>query len=170
MKTNRVRAAVPEDIPAIMQVLADGRATMRADGNLNQWVKGYPSEETIREDIRNGWGFAVCGDGSQIDGYFALIQGVEPTYLKIYEGAWLNDGPYGTIHRMAARHGAHGIFAAAMEFAAGRCSNIRIDTHRDNRIMQHNILAHGFSYCGIIYLSDGAERLAYQIVLASSSQ
>lgn len=42
--------------------------------------------------------------------------------------------------------------------------NIRIDTHRDNRIMQHNILKYGFSYCGIIYLLSGDERLAYQAV------
>ena len=42
------------------------------------------------------------------------------------------------------------------------CSNIRIDTHRDNRIMRHNIEKHGFAYCGIIYLANGDERLAYQ--------
>ena len=53
--------------------------------------------------------------------------------------------------------------------------NIRIDTHRDNKIMQHNILKQGFTYCGIIYLQSGdaldqrslaskgtQERLAYQ--------
>lgn len=28
--------------------------------------------------------------------------------------------------------------------------------------MQHNIAKHGFSYCGIIYLASGDERLAYQ--------
>jgi hypothetical protein len=28
--------------------------------------------------------------------------------------------------------------------------------------MQHNILKHGFTYCGIIYLLSGDERLAYQ--------
>jgi len=41
-------------------------------------------------------------------------------------------------------------------------ANIRIDTHKDNRIMQHNIEKHGFTYCGIIYLANGDERLAYQ--------
>ena len=29
-------------------------------------------------------------------------------------------------------------------------------------IMQHNIEKHGFTYCGIIYLASGDERLAYQ--------
>jgi len=37
-------------------------------------------------------------------------------------------------------------------------SNIRIDTHRDNRIMQHVISKYGFTYCGIIYLANGDER------------
>ena len=41
-------------------------------------------------------------------------------------------------------------------------SAIRIDTHRDNKIMQHNLLKYGFTYCGIIYLANGDERLAYQ--------
>ena len=31
--------------------------------------------------------------------------------------------------------------------------------------MQHNLLKHGFSYCGIIYLANGDERLAYQRIL-----
>ena len=40
--------------------------------------------------------------------------------------------------------------------------NLRADTHRDNRIMQHILQKHGFRYCGIIYLLNGDERLAYQ--------
>lgn len=65
---------------------------------------------------------------------------------------------------MRASGNAHGIFRTIMEFAFRHDCNIRIDTHRDNTIMQHNILKHGFSYCGIILLADGAERLAYQRV------
>lgn len=76
---------------------------------------------------------------------------------------WLDDSqPYHVIHRIASFPEAHGIFHTIMEFAFARDRNIRIDTHRDNRIMQHNILQHGFSYCGIILLANGDERLAYQ--------
>lgn len=159
---NKVRAATLTDLPAILEVISDGRATMRAEGNMNQWTCGYPSEDVLREDIAKGWGFVVC-DGTATVGYFAFIQGIEPTYNVIYEGAWLAGGDYAVIHRMAARRGAHGIFAAALSFALERCRNIRIDTHRDNRIMQHNILKHGFRYCGIIHLANGDERLAYQL-------
>ena len=31
--------------------------------------------------------------------------------------------------------------------------------------MQHNMKKHGFSYCGIIYLANGDERLAYQKIV-----
>jgi hypothetical protein len=30
--------------------------------------------------------------------------------------------------------------------------------------MQHILQSYGFTYCGIIYLADGSERLAYQKV------
>jgi hypothetical protein len=49
-----------------------------------------------------------------------------------------------------------------MDFCFSHDTNIRIDTHHDNKIMQHNILKHGFTYCGIIYLLSGDARLAYQ--------
>ena len=41
-----------------------------------------------------------------------------------------------------------------------RDASIRVDTHKDNHIMQHNIEKHGFTYCGIINLANGDERLA----------
>lgn len=160
---NIVRPAIIPEIPAIMEVLSDGREKMRAEGNVNQWTEGYPSLEIIREDIEKGWGFVVCKDG-EIEGYFAFIQGIEPTYSVIYDGEWISDEPYAVIHRMASKHGAHGVFATALAFALENCKNIRIDTHRDNKIMQHNILKHGFRYCGIIYLASGDERLAYQLI------
>ena len=87
----------------------------------------------------------------------------EPTYSKIYDGEWLDDTlPYHVIHRIASNPEAHGIFSTIMDFCFSHDSNIRIDTHKDNRIMQHNIEKHGFTYCGIIYLVNGDERLAYQ--------
>lgn len=40
--------------------------------------------------------------------------------------------------------------------------SIRIDTHADNKTMQHLIEADGFTRCGIIYIADGTPRIAYQ--------
>ena len=70
--------------------------------------------------------------------------------------------PYHVIHRIASVPNVHGVFKSIMDFCFSKERNIRIDTHRDNLIMQHNILKHGFTYCGIIYLASGDERLAYQ--------
>ena len=63
---------------------------------------------------------------------------------------------------MASYPEVHGIFSTIIDYAASRYSHLRIDTHRDNRIMQHLIEKHGFTYCGIIWLDDGTERLAYE--------
>ena len=66
------------------------------------------------------------------------------------------------MHRIASYPEIHGVFRAIMDWCFERDGNIRIDTHRDNHIMQHNILKYGFRYCGIIHLASGDERLAYQ--------
>ena len=97
----------------------------------------------------------------RIVAYFALLPSPEPTY-DIINGAWLTDEPYGVIHRMASYPEVHGIFSTVINYAASRFAHLRIDTHRDNRIMRHLIEKHGFTYCGIIWLEDGAERLAYE--------
>ena len=49
-----------------------------------------------------------------------------------------------------------------MEFALHHYDTIRIDTHRDNKVMQNAIAKAGFEYCGIIHCWNGDERLAYQ--------
>ncbi len=46
--------------------------------------------------------------------------------------------------------------------ALSQCGNLKIDTHRDNKIMQHLLEKNGFKYCGIINTDDGTERMAYQ--------
>lgn len=157
-----IRSTVPEDIPRLMEIFADAKATMRADGNMEQWNGAYPDPDAIMRDISRGVSFVMEDDGRAV-GTFAFIPGIEPTYDVIYGGAWLDDTlPYATVHRIAGCRGSHGIFDACMAWCRGRTDNIRIDTHKDNHIMQKLITRSGFSYCGIILLADGAERLAYQ--------
>lgn len=160
-----IRLAREGDVPEIMAVLEAARGIMRSDGNMGQWVNGYPSVEVVESDIESSYGH-VLEKGGKIGGYFAFIPSPEPTYAEIFGGEWLDDrAPYHVIHRIGSLPQVHGVFSAIMDFAFSRDSNIRIDTHRDNRIMQHNILKHGFSYCGIIFLESGDERLAYQRIL-----
>ena len=43
-----------------------------------------------------------------------------------------------------------------------QCGSILIDTHRQNIPMQRTLKKNGFTRCGVIYLEDGSERIAYQ--------
>ena len=164
-----IRLATYDDIPAIMPVIDVARKMMHASGNVNQWINGYPSEEVIHADIARDGGFLVTDD-ERIVAYFAFLPAPEPTYEKIYDGAWLNDEPYYVIHRLASWPDVHGIWDCVLTWAFERTHTLRVDTHRDNRIMQHNILKHGFTYCGIIYLLSGDERLAYQKTISLQEQ
>lgn len=147
-----------------MEVLSAAKKIMRSSGNLNQWIGGYPSEEAILGDIEKGCGYVVEDEGNVV-AYFAFVPSPEPTYKSIYEGKWLDDSlPYHVIHRIGSLPQVHGVFKSIMDWCFGQDPNIRIDTHRDNRIMQHLILKEGFTYCGIIYLANGDERLAYQAI------
>ena len=163
--TRNIRKARLSDMSEIMLVMDAAKKIMRSSGNMHQWGEGYPSEAVIMSDIEKGSGYVVEDEGKVV-GYFAFLPSPEPTYSKIYEGQWLDDElPYHVIHRIASYPDAHGIFNSIMDFCFSHETNIRIDTHRDNKIMQHNITKHGFTYCGIIYLLSGDERLAYQKIL-----
>lgn len=145
-----------------MKVMTAAKIIMRQSGNLHQWVNGYPSATVILSDIEKNGGFVV-EDNGKIVAYFAFIASPEPTYEKIYNGLWLDDNrPYHVVHRISSYPEVHGVFKSIMDFCFSNDPNIRIDTHRDNTIMQHNIEKYGFMYCGIIYLTNGDERLAYQ--------
>ena len=157
-----VREARPSDITDIMLVMEAAKKIMRQSGNMYQWGDGYPSEAVIISDMEKHGGF-VIEDAGRIVAYFAFLSSPEPTYSKIYDGKWLDDvQSYHVVHRIASFPDVHGIFSSIMDFCFSHDSNIRIDTHKDNRIMQHNIAKHDFTYCGIIYLANGDERLAYQ--------
>ena len=157
-----VREARPSDITDIVLVMEAAKKIMRQSGNMYQWGDGYPSEAVIISDMEKHGGF-VIEDAGRIVAYFAFLSSPEPTYSKIYDGKWLDDvQSYHVVHRIASFPDVHGIFSSIMDFCFLHDSNIRIDTHKDNRIMQHNIVKHGFTYCGIIYLANGDERLAYQ--------
>lgn len=155
-----VRKAVFADVEQIKAIYEYARQRMRLSGNNTQWVNGYPSEEIIRNDIAGGNGYVIEENG-RIVGVFAFIVGEDPTYKRI-EGAWPDDNPYGTIHRIAAASGSTGIADIALDFCKNFDVNIRIDTHQDNIAMLGWINSRGFNYCGIIYVGDGTPRRAYQ--------
>ncbi|MBQ9637784.1 MAG: N-acetyltransferase [Prevotella sp.] len=191
-KNRTIRMATAADLAEIMKVMEAAKAIMRSSGNMHQWIDGYPSEAVILSDMEKNGGFVIVEAGHVI-AYFAFLPSPEPTYARIYEddrqprnehppkrlsadgaqenlGKWLDDvQPYHVVHRIASYPDAHHVFRDIMDFCFTRDANIRIDTHRDNTIMQHVIKKYGFTFCGIIYLDSGDERLAYQRIAAQTA-
>ena len=147
----------------IMAIYEKARVFMVQTGNPNQWGNHYPSEAMIRQDILNEKCYVNLKD-EEIAAVFYFATEEDPTYTHI-DGTWLNDQPYGVIHRIAVGKSGKGIAAECFAFAAARCRNIRIDTHEDNIPMQRCLAKHGFVRCGTIYLEDGDPRIAYQKVI-----
>ncbi|MBF0714144.1 N-acetyltransferase [Gemella sp. GH3] len=154
-----IRLAREEDIEKILKIYTIARCFMRKNNNRSQWVNNYPSKELLIEDISRNQLYVQC-DNDDIYGVFAFIIGEDITYNFI-EGNWLNNDVYGTIHRTASDGTRKNVMRDCINFCKLQIDNLRIDTHKDNGLMQELILKNNFKYCGIIYVSDGSPRLAY---------
>lgn len=156
-----IRNATQADMPEILSVYERARAFMRESGNPDQWRNRDPAPEVIAEDIADG-NLYVIVDEDGIEGVFAFIP--HEDYGAI-DGAWLSDEPSCAVHRVASAGKKRGILKTVMDYAFSRARNIKIDTHHDNRVMQHQLEKYGFLRCGVIYLENGDPRLAYQMVI-----
>ena len=130
-----IRKAIESDFLEIKSIVAKARELMKASGNVNQWVDGYPSSEVLLSDIRSGNAYLLLREDKAV-AYFAMTDGPDSTYNFIAEGNWLNDESYGVLHRIASNGEAKGVFKEILLYASEHYSNIRIDTHHDNKIMQ----------------------------------
>lgn len=114
---------------------------------------------------------AAAAQGNVI-AYGAVVFDGEPAYDAI-EGAWLTDGEYVVLHRMAVADGEKGR-GVATEFmrrveamACGRgTGSMRVDTNFDNRYMLRMLGRLGFVYCGKVRYRSG-ERLAFEKTLGT---
>ena len=156
-----VRQAQWQDFDRILEIYALAREFMAKTGNPTQWGTNYPPLDMLKGDIPAGNLYVV--EDEAIHGVFAYFTEPDPTYAYIENGQWLDESPYGTIHRVAA-DGSGGVFTAVLQFAMECNPHVRIDTHEDNRVMQHVLEKHGFQRTGIIYLEDGDPRIAYEKV------
>ncbi len=155
-----IRRGTADDLPRILEIYRAAREFMKRSGNPTQWGSVYPPEEIVKDDIALGLSHVLTEDG-EVHGVFALCPGPDPTYASI-DGAWLNDGAYAAIHRIATDGRIHGAVRAAADYARSMYGNVRADTHRDNKIMQKKLSECGFLRCGIIITHDGTPRIAYQ--------
>ena len=157
-----IRMAQEKDKARILEIYAYARNFMAANGNPNKSAGNlYVIEETGTETLD---GIKKCADNenSIVHGVFFFRIGEDPTYKVIERGSWLSDDMYGTIHRVAGDGRIHGVLAMAVQFCEQSINHLRIDTHNDNKIMQHVIEKNGFKRCGIIHVNDGSERIAYE--------
>lgn len=164
----QIRKGTPADLNAIMACIDCARTFMRANGNHSQWTDGYPSPEIIAKDIALGQNYVGTDESGELVMTFAFIIGDDPTYTVIENGRWLNNHPYGTIHRLASNGKHRHILKACVDFCFTQTDNLRLDTHADNRTMQQAALKLGFTPCGTIHLTDGSPRLAFQKTLHSN--
>jgi RimJ/RimL family protein N-acetyltransferase len=162
METNmEIAKASMEDMDVLLAMYAFAREFMRSTGNVTQWEETYPPESLLVESIEQGKQY-VCLREQEIVGTFYFGVEEEVTYQRIVDGHWLNDRPYGVVHRLASNGKARGVARFCLAWCFEQCPNIRVDTHRDNRVMQKILEQAGYHYCGIIYVRNGTERLAFQ--------
>ncbi len=157
----RIQKTQPEQLEEVLTIYERARQFMAAHGNPRQWGTKNPPESRIRQDIAEGNSY-VCMFGDEIAAVFYYRWGDDPTYGFIDGGAWLNGKPYGVVHRIASRGNVKGAGSFCVNWAFEQCGNVKIDTHRDNVVMQNMLKKNGFVFCGIIYLENGDERLAFQ--------
>ena len=158
-----IRKAQTGDLSRMMEIYQIARQFMDETGNPTQWGKNYPPEELIREELADGRMYVIEEDG-KVHAVFYFFIGPDETYQVIQDGAWLSDAPYGTIHAVASDGQIHGLLSRIVAYCEQTTPHLRIDTHRDNAIMQHVILKNGFTRCGVIHIASGAERIAFEKV------
>ena len=165
-----IRKATDDDIEEIMKIYRIAQDFMIESGNPNQWgPTSWPPEELIHKDIREGNSYVCLNDEDKVIGTFFFICGrdIEPTYRIITDGAWIDDGPYGVVHRMAGDGSQKGIGAFCIGWAFEQCGHLRIDTHGDNTVMQSLLGKLGFVHCGTIYVEEDHDpRLAFEKISA----
>lgn len=157
-----IRKACKEDLNRLMEIFDSARRFMQSVGNANQWIDGYPQRELIISEIENSHCYVCENEKGKVVATFSFIGEPDSNYAYIEQGHWLNDEPYYVIHRLASDGTCKGIGQFCLDWCMDKASNIRIDTHADNRIMQCLVERNGFVKCGIIYVANGTPRIAYQ--------
>ena len=145
-----IRKATPVDLNRLMEIFDAARRFMAKTGNPNQWINGYPQRELIADEISRGDCYVCENKEGKAIGTFCFVPSPDPNYTRI---------------RIASDGSEKGIFQACVNWCALHDSNLRADTHADNKVMQHLLEQNGFTRCGIIYVANGTPRIAYQRVI-----
>ena len=164
----KLRKAEIEDRDTIWNILQQAIERRRKDGST-QWQEGYPNLGTVESDIAKGFGYIMAVDG-EISVYVALILNDEPAYSTI-EGAWLSNGEFVVVHRVAVDEKFAGqgmvkiLFDHIEEFTRSHgIQSIKVDTNYDNIPMLKILENKGYSYCGEVVLAGGVRKAFEKII------
>ena len=148
----RLRHTTEADLPRVEEILDRARRFLAEQG-VDQWQAGYPNLESIRGDMARRESYVLdAGEGPR--GVMALCFRPDATYRDLV-GSCLNEEPYAVIHRLAVADPGKGDGGLMIEAAELLCkmrgiSNVRVDTHRDNRPMNRLLQKRGFVPCGTV--------------------
>lgn len=170
MNTPFIRPATAEDVPRLLELVAQAQAYFRAAG-IDQWQDGYPNAAVLQADREKGASYVIEENSCVLATFMAGCE-EDPNYAHI-DGAWRTQGvPYAVLHRIAVEETAKGkgLAAQAVAFAcrlaaARQVGSVRVDTHAQNTSMRRMLEKNGFVLCGGITLQSGAPRVAYERLL-----
>lgn len=152
-----------------LNFIDEARVYLKEQG-IEQWQNGYPSMDTIKEDVEFLRGYFIVKDNKEI-GYICVDIDGKAGYQEI-DGEWKASGRYSVINRMTISKKsrdkglADAAFKLAEEISTKRNVNIiRIATDISNKKMQHIIGKLEYYHCGNIVSADGGIRLAYEKVI-----
>ena len=123
----RFRRATMADLPTMLKIYEHARKLMASNGNPTQWGDKFPREEVVRDDVESQRTVLLVDtvDGKErVLAQFALCLGIDPTYVNI-DGAWLDDDPYVTIHRIASSGLARGAAKDCINWCIEHYGNVR---------------------------------------------
>ncbi|UZT98304.1 GNAT family N-acetyltransferase [Chryseobacterium fluminis] len=164
----KLRKAESQDRDLIWEIIQQAIERRRQDGST-QWQQGYPNLGTVETDIEKGFGYVMTVDG-EIAVYTALILNDEPAYSTI-EGAWLSNGEFVVVHRVAVDEKFAGrgmvkkLFDHIEDFTREQgIQSIKVDTNFDNLAMLRILESKGYSYCGEVFLAGGMRKAFEKII------
>ncbi|MBE6656498.1 MAG: N-acetyltransferase [Ruminococcaceae bacterium] len=156
----QIRKAKASELTEILAIYERARGFMRETGNPTQWEGGYPSYALLSADIE-AESLYLIEDEEGIHGVFAFFPEGDPVYDAL-SVSWLNPLSYGAIHRVASAGTKKGMLGACVDFCLSVRENLKIDTHKDNLVMQAALKKAGFTECGTANIPDVGERILFQ--------
>jgi GNAT superfamily N-acetyltransferase len=164
-----LRKAVFKELPVIWEIMQQAIEQRKKDGS-EQWQNGYPNEQTIYDDITNGYAHVLI-DKNSIIAYAAIIFGEEPAYNNII-GQWLSFGDYAVIHRVATSYAVKNSGVATILFKliedlciAQKVYSIKVDTNFDNIPMLKILDKLSYTYCGEVFFKKAARKAFEKVLL-----